>query len=162
MALNDISDFINIVLDHAIKNAEELTKEFTADMTAEYAKLTPIDTGLAKGNWVAMVNDEPAGFSKEFDKTKTGNRAKKKALKKLSKFKIHDTAYVKNGVVGGKKEFTKSGRRKKATEFTEDGYIIKLEQGSSPQARTGFFKKTNIRSKAIIKKSKRKLGLKRV
>ena len=159
---NDVGSFLDAVMKHAITNSEELAKEFTADMTAEYAKNTPIDTGLAKGNWVAKLNNEPAGFSREFDKTKTGSKAKKKALKKLAKLSIKDTAYVKNGVVGGKQSFTKSGRRKKPTEFTEDGYILKLEDGTSPKAPTGFFRKTNMRAKQIIKKSKRKLGLKRV
>ncbi len=148
MALSNLDEFIKIVKDNAIKNATGLQTQVSVDFVQVIARDTPVDTGRATANWRAGINVEPRGGLSIFDKTATAKPTADRARKALRSLKIGDQVIIRNAVEDESEE--------------PEGYIIKLERGFSRQAPTGMFKKNVIRYKAIIKKSKRKLGLKRV
>lgn len=134
---------LKLINDTAENNAVGLQKEFSVDMVTAFARPTPVLTGRATANWKAAVNKEPTPNKNQFDKTASARPTTNRARKALSSLGKNDKVIIKNAV----------------SSETEEGYIIKLEMGHSRQAPTGMFRKNVARSKQILKKSKKKIGL---
>lgn len=145
MALNSLKDFLKIVQDNINKNTVGLQKQVSVDFVQVIARDTPVDSGRATANWRAGINIEPRGGLSIFDKTATAKPTADRARRDLKKLKSGDQVIIRNAVEDESEQ--------------PHGYIIKLEQGSSPQARAGMFRKNVVRYKSIVKKSKRKIGL---
>jgi hypothetical protein len=147
--LEDVGTLIKNVY---ASNAVLYQNNFTGLIMGEIATDTPQDTGAAKGNWDAGLNDVITP-TKEIDLTRTGIRARRKALRQLAvepitsnlkdktppKFNGRDT-YIKNGVEG--------------EEAPHSGYIIGLEEGRlSPQAPIGMVLINIVSSDKLAKKA---------
>lgn len=128
-------------------NADKLHKQFSVDMLQEFAIDTPVDTGLATGNWIlkgGKPNLSPVKFK---DLSITGILATGRAKKAARGIPAGQDIYVSNAVQG---KDANGG-------FTGKGYIIKLEHGFSRQAPNGMFLNTVVRAKSILKQSKKKV-----
>ena len=145
MALNSISDFLNIVKDNVSINSVGLQKQLAVDYVQVIARDTPVDTGRATANWLAGINRAPRGGLSIFDKSATANPTANRARKDLSRLKFGDEVIIRNAVEDESDD--------------PQGYILKLEMGSSPQARTGMFRKNVTRYKQMVRLSKKKIGL---
>ncbi len=119
-------------------NSVALAKIFSIDMLTKNARDTPVDTGAATANWVIGINKEPSRTSAE-DTTASASPTVKTAEKDIENLSLGDDVYIKNSVQGG--------------------YIIKLENGGSRQAPTGFFYKNLAQWKRIVKRAEKKIGL---
>ena len=148
MALKSFKEFTDIVEDVAEANAFDFQNQFTSRMGGLIAKGTPIKTGLAKGNWEASENESARPLANVEDKSKTGIRAQRKMYKALNvgKFQKGRVVFVKNAV--------DSKDNKKRINDEGGGYIIKLEEGGSPnQAPQGMFYIALAQSKRISKQA---------
>jgi hypothetical protein len=145
MALNGLAEFLNIVKDNVSTNSVELQKQLSVDYVQVIARDTPVDTGRATANWLAGINRDPRGGLSIFDKSSTARPTADRARKDLNILKFGDEVIIRNAVEDESDD--------------PQGYILKLEMGSSPQARTGMFRKHVIRSKQMVRLSKKKIGL---
>jgi hypothetical protein len=147
MALESFKQFTDIVEDVFQANAFDYQNQFTSRLGGEIAKRTPIDTGLAKGNWQANDWADAVPRAGVEDKTKTGIRAQRKMYKFVSvgKFKNGRSVYIKNAVDAKDNKANKTGE--------SGGYIIKLEEGGSPQAPNGMVYVSIAQSDRISKKA---------
>ena len=145
MALNSLSEFLNIVKDNASLNSVGLQRQLSVDLIQAIARDTPVDTGRATANWLAGINRPPRGGMTIFDKSATAKPTADRADKALNNLKLGDEVIVRNAVEDESDD--------------PQGYILKLEMGSSAQARTGMFRKNVFRYKQISRISKKKIGL---
>ena len=139
----DLSKFAELIKKTAEDNALLLFKAGSADLGREIAKRTPVKTGRATANWRFGVNREVRGTSNDFDKTKTAITTWKHMVSDVEKAKLRDTLILKNKVTSGDEH--------------DEEYIIKLEEGKSPQARNGMFIVSIARSQKIFDKSLKRL-----
>ena len=147
MAIQTFKKFIELVKVTSKNNAVNLQRQVSVDYVQIIARDTPVDTGRATANWIAGINIEPRGGLSIFDKSATAKPTADRASEDLKLLKFGDKVIIRNAVEDESEE--------------PQGYIIKLEGGSSPQNRTGMFRKNVARYKSVIKNSKRKLGLKK-
>jgi len=145
MALQNLNQFVELIRDNAVKNTIELQRQVSVDYVQIIARDTPVDTGRATANWIAGINKAPRGGKQIFDKTSTAKPTANKAREVLKRLRFGDEVIIRNAVDDGSTD--------------SDGYIIKLEDGASPQNRTGMFRKNVARYKAVVNKSKKKIGL---
>lgn len=157
-------------------NARSFQDNFTALMMGNFAADTPIDQGLAKGNWNAMANVLNVRASDEQDRSKTGLRARRKAFRQISgnraakrNFKVGRVAnpfnrktYVVNAVnsaldprTGGFTKQAEGGELVEITNTVGEGYIIQLENGKSNQAPNGMFYINLAAAEFVAKKAKK-------
>lgn len=97
---------------------EIFMKKISMDILSGVVMKTPVDTGRARGNWDASVNNEPTGFQEE-KKDKTGAdtiEKGKQTIQGADVSKHGDTIFLVNNVP----------------------YISDLEKGSSRQNRAGM------------------------
>lgn len=164
MALKSFEEFGNIAQQLADNSIRIYQGNMAAKIMQEVAHFTPVDRGYAKGNWEVDVNDDTVKPSNDRDRTKTGIRAKRKALKKLQSFMKNggvnpsqssksagsdDAIYIKNGVVGIAR---KDGKYK---ESEGKGYIIQLDEGKSEQSPFGMVYPTLARIDHLSKQALR-------
>ena len=149
-----------------LKNFGEVTVPKAIDFSIEEMGMfiltrvkqrTPIDTGLAKGNWQGGLNDDVRPV-KDTDRTKTGLRARRKIYKQVSPgiYKNGRTVYVKNGVdssIGPKSNEDTFSDLGDSESQSEGGYIIQLDNGKSKQAPNGMVGLAMANSKRISKKA---------
>ena len=127
-----------IIAGLSANNAVALTQRFSVDMLTKNARDTPVDQGDATANWVIGINKEPSRTSAQ-DTTASASPTVKRAEKAIKNLELGDDVYIKNNVKGG--------------------YIIKLENGGSKQAPTGFFYKNLAQWRRIAKRAEKKIGL---
>lgn len=139
------------------RNSVELQKELSINLLGAFAVDTPVDTGNATASWIATVGQQgrsvggiitESGQKKGvFDKSSDAKKTINTARKNVRKVKFGQPIYVSND----------------ASFESADGvnsyYIVKLENGFSPKAPTGFFYKNLVFTKKFAKQSKKRLGL---
>lgn len=116
--LRTIANFNSVVNEHNSK----VFRKIALDLYAEIVKRTPVDTGLARGNWRIGVNSIPQGT---IDRKRQGRSGEETS--KLTGLKVHEqtTVYIVNNLE----------------------YIIFLERGHSKQAPAGM---VNVSMNAIM------------
>ena len=132
--LDDISTLVKSVYS---TNAVLFQNNFTALEMGEIATDTPQDTGRAKGNWDAGFDDNITP-TPDIDLTRTGIRARRKALRQLAQPITSSITNKNPAKFDGRKTYIKNGVEGDI-EDGGDGYIIKLEDGTgSSQAPMGM------------------------
>lgn len=108
--LSAIKNFNAVVDDHNSK----VFRKVCFDLYAEIVKRTPVDTGLARGNWRIGVGSVPTGTVDR--KNKSGSKTAEEINKVPKRVKESTVVYIVNNLV----------------------YIWPLEQGWSSQAPNGM------------------------
>ena len=110
-----------MAIDRAIKKLNNLSiytrskyaaARFAVNLANELASQTPIDTGAARSNWSIGIDTPNQGF----DKNKTDGRVDSRPLHELKNFKV---LYITNNAP----------------------YIVRLNEGHSPQAPARFIER---------------------
>ncbi len=98
---------------------ERIVRAIVFEVTAELIKVTPVDTGWARANWIASIG-APNSATRTNRPTASivpGAAAEQAAgLARMASFKLGQTAFIVNNVP----------------------YIVKLDGGSSSQEPSGF------------------------
>lgn len=112
------------LLTDSLENGITVQNEISLEILTRVATLTPVDTGRATANWRVKLNTpEDRAFPNDFDPAPIPNDTINRAINVLKGLKIGDTVYISNSVQAGP---------------DEPGYILRLEQGASPQAPFGM------------------------
>jgi len=122
--LDAVTRNISRLLVDSLENGVALQRKIAVEVLSRVATLTPVDTGRATANWRAKLNSAedrvfPFSFDRGMIPTTTINRGREV----LNNAKVGDTMYISNSVQGN---------------ASEGGYILKLENGASPQAPHGM------------------------
>lgn len=136
--LKSFAEFGKIVKKRFEKNGVNFQQDFTTEIGGDIARLTPIDTGKATGNWTGSVNSPSTGSKNIFDKSVSANPTKQAIKAAVSGSKFGDTLYLTNAVEG---------------DTPGEGYIIGLENGKSNQAPQGMVLINIARAKTISKRA---------
>ena len=91
------------------KNATIIFKKVSFDAYSDIIRMTPVDPGRAKGNWLAQINHYPLDAVEMLDKT--GSKGLVEAAQVTERLKLGDSMFIVNNLP----------------------YIQKLEDGHSPQ-----------------------------
>ena len=129
------------------RNSSEIHRQFSVDMLQEFAIDTPVDTGLATGNWILKGGSPNLAPVKFRDRSNTATIATGRARKAARGVAAGQDIYVSNAVQG----------EDESGSFNGEGYIIGLENGKSQQAPSGMFLKNVVKAKTILKRSKKKV-----
>jgi len=146
--LDDISTLVKSVYS---TNAVLFQNNFTALEMGEIATDTPQDTGKAKGNWDAGFDDNIIPTN-DIDLTRTGIRARRKALRQLAQPITSSLKDKSPEKFDGRKTFIKNGVEGDI-EDGGDGYIIDLENGHSNQAPIGMVLVNVVSAERLSKKA---------
>lgn len=91
------------------KNAEIIFRKVSFDTYGDIIRMTPVDTGRAKGNWLLQINNMPNYTTEELDKT--GSIGISEAASVTNRLRIGNSLFIINNLP----------------------YIKALEDGHSPQ-----------------------------
>lgn len=144
--VRSFADFTKIVDEVYKNNTKNYQQDFTTELGGDIARLTPVDTGRATGNWTGSINQPDATPKRTKDRSLSANPTKRKIGRSVSASKFGDTLYLANGVQGEDENGALTG----------EGYIIGLEEGKSTQARQGMVLINIARAKAISKRALKK------
>jgi len=131
----------------ASNNAMALQRTFSVNMLNKIARDTPVDTGLATGNWILKSGSPNLTPQKIKDPSNSATITTQRAEKAARKSKKGQDIYISNAVQG----VDDSGS------FTGEGYIIGLEDGKSTQAPAGMFLKNIAMASVISARSKKEI-----
>ena len=125
---------IQIIANGIVKNSNKLKRLAALAISRSIVLRTPVDTGRARSNWQAGINNPVTSEIEPIDKT--GNGAIIRAGTVIGTVKPEEAIYIRNNV----------------------NYIGKLNAGSSKQAPAGFIESSIItavhavQGKPLIKK----------
>lgn len=131
----------------ASDNGTALHRTFTVNMLNKIARDTPVDTGLATGNWILQSGSPNLTPQTIKDPSNSATITTQRAEKAARTSTKGQPLYVSNAVQG----------RDDSGAFTGEGYIIGLEDGKSVQAPAGMFLKNIAMASVISARSKREV-----
>lgn len=142
-----IKQAIDRIREVSNNNSTSYVRRFSVEMTTTFARYTPVDTGLATGNWVLNPNRPFLSPLRVFDRSYTASTVRSNAEHSATRIDLSDDVYISNAVQGVNEDGS----------FNGEGYIIGLEEGKSQQAPNGMFLVNIARSRAISRLVKRRM-----